>query len=66
LQCFPVTIGEYIGLYTGAASSEVLKCVLPLGGGSVKLNLASGERISLRHMKNTAITADFIAINFLG
>lgn len=59
-------IGEFIGLYTGAASSEVLKCVLPLGGGEVKLEIPSGTRISLRHMKNTAITADFIAINFLG
>ena len=59
-------IGEFIGLYTGAASSEVLAAILPLGGGDVRVNIPAGTRISLRHMKNTAITTDFIAINFLG
>jgi len=59
-------IGEFIGIYTGAAAAEVLEAVMPLGGGEVKLEVALGTRISLRHMKNTAITADFIAINFLG
>lgn len=59
-------IGEFIGLYVGAASAEVLKCVLPLGGGNVKVNLSSGDRISLRNMKNAAITTDFISINFIG
>lgn len=59
-------IGEYIGLYTGASSSEVLECILHLGGGETKVEIAAGTRISLRHMKNTALTADFIAINFLG
>ena len=59
-------IGEYIGLYTGAASSEVLQTILPLGGGRVKVQLSQSDRVSLRHMKNTAITSDFIAINFLG
>jgi hypothetical protein len=60
-------IGEFIGLYTGAGGAEVLKCVLPLGGGDVDVTIAAGTRISLRAMKNTAITSDtFIAINFLG
>ncbi len=59
-------IGEFIGIYTGAASSEVLLAVLPLGGGEVEVEIPAATRISLRHMKNTAITADFIAINFLG
>lgn len=59
-------IGEFIGLYTGAAASEVLNCVLPLGGGEVEVNIPAGTRISLRNMKNAAITTDFIALNFLG
>lgn len=59
-------IGEYIGVYTGAASSEVLRAILPLGGGEVDLQLNLGDRVSLRNMKNVAITTDFIAINFIG
>lgn len=59
-------IGEFIGLYTGAAASEVLKAVLPLGGGEFDLELMAGTRVSLRHMKDTDITSDYISINFLG
>ena len=59
-------IGEFIGLYTGSAASEVLAAVLPLGGGEVSIEIPSGTRISLRHMKNTVIISDFISINFLG
>lgn len=60
-------IGEFIGLYTGAAGAEVLKCVLPIAGGCVELELSAGDRISLRNMKDATInTATFIAINFLG
>jgi hypothetical protein len=59
-------IGEFIGLYTGAAASEVLKCVLPLGGGEVQVDIPSGTRISLRAMGTTAISTGNIAINFIG
>lgn len=59
-------IGEFIGLYVGAASSETLVCVLPLGGGDVAVEISAGSRISLRHMKDTDIVSDFISINFLG
>ena len=59
-------IGSFIGIYTGAAASEVLKAVLPLGGGEVELQIASGTRISLRAMENVAISSGKIAINFLG
>lgn len=59
-------IGEYIGLYTGVALSEVLYCVLPLGGGEIEVNIPIATRISLRAMKNTAITSSSIALNFLG
>lgn len=59
-------IGEFIGLYTGAPSSEVLHAILPLGGGDTKVSFAAGTRISIRNMKNAAITSGNIAINFLG
>lgn len=59
-------IGSYIGIYTGAAASEVLKAVLPLGGGEVDLQIASGTRISLRALENTAISSGKMAINFQG
>jgi len=59
-------IGEYIGLYTGAASSEVLKCVLPLGGGEVEVDIPASTRISLRAMDATAISLGKIALNFIG
>lgn len=59
-------IGEFIGLYTGAALSETLKAVLPIGGGEIELNITSGTRISLRAMENTAISTGFIALNVLG
>ena len=59
-------IGEYIGLYTGAASSEVLKCILPLGGGEVQVDIPSGTRISLRAIETSAISTGKISINFIG
>lgn len=60
-------IGEFIGIYTGAAASEVLQAVLPLGGGEVDLQLSIGDRVSIRNMKNAAITeAGDFAINFIG
>lgn len=59
-------IGEFIGLYTGAAASETLLCVLPLGGGEVDVVIAAGTRLSLRNMKNAAISSGFIALNLLG
>jgi hypothetical protein len=59
-------IGSFIGLYSGAPSSEVLVCVLPLGGGTIEVMLPIGTRISLRAMENTAISSGKIALNFLG
>jgi hypothetical protein len=59
-------IGEYIGVYTGAASSEVLKCILPLGGGEVQLEIPAGTRISLRSMTVSAISIGSLALNCLG
>lgn len=59
-------IGEFIGVYTGPALSEVLHCILPLGGGEMQVNIPAGTRVSLRNMKNATITSGFIAVNFLG
>lgn len=59
-------IGEFIGVYTGAPASEVLLCVLPLGGGEMEVNIPAATRISLRNMKNSAITSGFISLNLLG
>lgn len=59
-------IGEYLGLYSGPVATPTLLCVLPLGGGEVDVAIPAGTLVSIRHMKNTAITADYIAINFLG
>ena len=55
-------IGEYMGIYSGTD----LKAILPLGGGNVKINLASGATIKLASFSGTAISSGSIAINFLG
>ncbi len=67
-KIYPIDdIGEYIGLYTGAAAAEVLACVLPLGGGEpIDLDIPAGTRLSLRHMKNTAISVGEISLNLIG
>ena len=59
-------IGEYIGLYTGAASSETLLAVLPLGGGDLEVDIPASTRISLRAMGTTAISLGSIALNLQG
>lgn len=59
-------IGEFFGLYTGAAASEVLACILPLGGGEVPIVAPIGTRISIRHMKDTDVVSGFMSINYLG
>jgi hypothetical protein len=60
-------IGEYMALYVGSASSEVLLCALPLGGGTVKVDVPSGSRISIRALKSSAIsTTTNLIINLIG
>lgn len=62
-------IGEFIGLYTGAAASEVFLCVLPQGytGSILPIKIPTGTRLSVRNMKNALIATDTrLAINFLG
>jgi hypothetical protein len=58
-------IGEYMALYTGPASSEVLLCALPLGGGEVKVSIPLATRISIKSLKSAAITNSNLIINLL-
>ena len=55
-------IGEFIGIYAGSN----LKAILPLGGGSFKINLPSTTVVKLASFSGTAISSGNIAINFLG
>ena len=55
-------IGEFMGIYAGSS----LKAILPLGGGSVKINLPSTTVVKLASFSGTAISSGNIAINFLG
>lgn len=59
-------IGEFFGLYSGPVATPTLLCVLPLGGGEVDITIPINTLVSIRHMKNTAITSGYLAINFLG
>lgn len=59
-------IGEFIGLYSGPVATPTLVCVMPLGGGEVNVSIPIGSLLSLRNMKNAAITSGNMAINFLG
>lgn len=62
------TTGAFIGLYTGAALSEVLQAVFGPGSDqTVEVKLSSGERVSLRRLDSTtAISTGFVSINFIG
>lgn len=59
-------IGEYMALYTGAATSEVLLCALPLGGGEVEVSVPAATRISIGALKAPDITSANLIINLLG
>lgn len=59
-------IGEYMALYTGASGAEVLLCALPLGGGTVKVEVPASTRISIKSLKATAISsASNLIINLI-
>lgn len=66
IQVFDTT-GNYIGIYTGAAASEVLQAVAGPGmDGVIEVAMASGQRVSVRNMANTTISTGSFSINFLG
>lgn len=62
------TTGVWIGLYTGAAASEVLKMVINPGSDSVvECDLPAATRISVRRLDSTtAASAGELSVNFLG
>lgn len=61
------TTGKFIGIYTGAAASEVLQAVAGPGiDGDIEVKMNSGERVSLRHMSNVAISSGELLIQFYG
>jgi hypothetical protein len=57
-----------MSLYTepgGSTPGYTLKTYLPLGGGRVKVSLASGVKIKLYSETGTTISSGKIAVNFL-
>lgn len=61
------TTGEFIGVYTGAASSEVLAFIINPGqDDAIEHSIASGTRISLRSMGTTDITTGLLVMQFQG
>lgn len=59
--------GEFVGVYTGAALSEVLVAVIGPGSDStVDVTISSGARISLRNMANATISSGKLCIQFIG
>ena len=62
------TTGGFIGLYTGAAASEALKCVIGPGSDvTLDVQISSGTRLTLRRMDSaTALSVGHLSMNFLG
>ena len=62
------TTGAFIGVYTGAAASEVLQLVMGPGSDqTIEHSITAGTRISLKRLDSTAaISSGIVAINFLG
>lgn len=67
LQCLDTT-GAWVGLYVGAAASEVLKLVIGPGSDqTIEHSIPSGSRVSLKRLDSTtAVSSGIVAINFLG
>jgi hypothetical protein len=62
------TTGAFIGLYTGAAASEVLQLVIGPGSDqTIEHAIPASTRISLKRLDSTtAISSGIVAINFIG
>jgi hypothetical protein len=62
------TTGAFIGVYTGAALSEVLQFVMGPGSDqTIEHSIPAGTRISLKRLDSTtAISSGIVAINFIG
>jgi hypothetical protein len=62
------TTGAFIGVYTGAAASEVLQFVMGPGSDqTIEHSISAGTRISLKRLDSTtAVSSGIVAINFIG
>jgi hypothetical protein len=61
------TGGVHMGIYVGAAASEVLKAQYAPGSDqTLEVEIAAGERVSLRSMETAGPTGGFISMNFIG
>jgi hypothetical protein len=62
------TTGAFIGVYTGAALSEVLQFVMGPGSDqTIEHSIPAGTRISLKRLDSTtAVSSGIVAINFIG
>jgi len=62
------TTGAFIGVYTGAALSEVLQLVMGPGSDqTIEHSISAGTRISLKRLDSTsAVSSGIVAINFIG
>ena len=64
---FADTTGEWVGVYTGPAGSEILRTIIGNGLSSiVPLVISANSRVSLRNMGASPITNGEISIVFLG
>ena len=62
------TTGAFIGVYTGAALSEVLQFVMGPGSDqTIEHSIPAGTRVSLKRLDSTtAVSSGIVAINFIG
>jgi hypothetical protein len=62
------TTGAFIGVYTGAALSEVLQFVMGPGSDqTIEHSIPAATRISLKRLDSTtAVSSGIVAINFIG
>jgi len=62
------TTGAFIGVYTGAALSEVLQLVMGPGSDqTIEHSIPAGTRVSLKRLDSTtAVSSGIVAINFIG
>jgi cellobiose-specific phosphotransferase system component IIC len=62
------TTGAFIGVYTGAALSEVRQFVMGPGSDqTIEHSIPAGTRISLKRLDSTtAVSSGIVAINFIG
>ena len=61
------TIGLYTGIYSDPSGTPVLEAIIGPGDDqTIKLELASGTEIGLRHMANSTITIGELSLQFLG